>query len=80
MSDDMNPSDVRQLPPEIADGGWRFAPGDNAQDLDITDFDTIRDCELAYENVDSGLLVVGRGHSNREAYRDAVNQIRAMLG
>lgn len=80
MTDDMDMDAVRQLPQHAVDGGWQFAPGDNAGDLDIKDLETIRDVELAYENMDSGLIIVGRGHSNREAYQDALNQIDAMLG
>lgn len=75
MSDDSDNINVRQLPQQAIDAGWRYARGDNDADLDRDEAAVVQDYELAYENVDSGLLIVGRGHSNAEAYRDALNQM-----
>lgn len=75
MSDDIDVNSATQLPQQAIDAGWRYARGDNADDLDRDEAKIVTDFELAYENVGSGLMIVGRGHSNDEAYRDALNQM-----
>lgn len=75
MSDGTKGQSGTLLPQRAIDAGWRYARGDNGDALDLDDTQTIRDFELAYENVDSGLLIVGRGQSNDEAYRDALSQM-----
>ncbi len=75
MSDDIDVNTATELPQQAIDAGWRYARGDNADDLDRDEAEVVKDYELAYENVGSGLMIIGRGHSNDEAYRDALNQM-----
>ena len=75
MSDGTNDPSGTQLPQRAIDAGWRYARGDNAADLDRDEAEVVMDVELAYENAESGLLIVGRGHSHDEAYRDALAQM-----
>lgn len=75
MSDEIDVNTATELPQQAIDAGWRYARGDNADDLDRNEAEVVKDYELAYENVDSGLMIIGRGHSNDEAYRDALNQM-----
>jgi len=72
----MNETTVQDLPQAAIDGGWQYAQHDgNAEELSEHDTQVISDIEVAYENVDSGVVIVGRGHSYTEAYRDALRQM-----
>lgn len=75
MSDNLTDPPITQLPQRAIDAGWCYARGNNADDLDRDEAEIVTDIELAYENVDSGVLIVGRGHSNAEAHRDALSQM-----
>lgn len=55
MSDDVDVNSATQLPQQAIDAGWRYARGDNADDLDRDEAKIVTDFEQACENVESGL-------------------------
>ena len=73
---EMDATTVQDLPQAAIDAGWQYAQrGGNADELSKHDTQVVSDIEVAYENVSDGVVIVGRGHSYTEAYRDALRQM-----
>ena len=73
---ELDATTVQDLPQAAIDAGWQYAQrGGNADELTTPDTEDVPDIEVAYENVSDGVVIVGRGHSYTEAYRDALRQM-----
>ena len=73
---ELDATTVQDLPQAAIDAGWQYAQrGGNAEDLTEHDTQVVSDVEVAYENVADGVVIVGRGHSYTDAYRDALRQM-----